>query len=190
MVRRGSTVRVRQRALQKPSVMGFWFRIHLQFLECGTGMERFMEPSGQKRPAREPRRRTAERLEAARHNAEIGQPGLCFSAYGHKFGINHLVGLGANRRRAGRVDGARQYRQRENTMGMESRPNSRRSSMRSPSTRSTCSAWAGLRSGRARVTPSRRFVARSSSSQLWRPLWSLQVGAFSDSLQFSATQPA
>src|SRR5205807_1754190 len=23
------------------------------------------------------------------HNAEIGQPGLCFSAYGHKFGINH-----------------------------------------------------------------------------------------------------
>jgi len=24
-----------------------------------------------------------------RHNAEIGQPGLCFSAYGHKFGINH-----------------------------------------------------------------------------------------------------
>src|SRR5213594_1662362 len=59
-----------------------------------------------------------------RHNAEIGQPGLCFSAYGHKFGINHLVGLGANRRRAGRVDGTRQYRQRENTMGMESRPNS------------------------------------------------------------------
>jgi len=26
-----------------------------------------------------------------RHNAEIGQPGLCFSAYGHKFGINHLA---------------------------------------------------------------------------------------------------
>src|SRR5437762_1477925 len=25
-----------------------------------------------------------------RHDAEIGQPGLCFSAYGHKFGINHL----------------------------------------------------------------------------------------------------
>src|SRR3954454_22484274 len=25
-----------------------------------------------------------------RHNAEIGQPGLCYSAYGHKFGINHL----------------------------------------------------------------------------------------------------
>jgi len=24
-------------------------------------------------------------------NAEIGQPGLCFSAYGHKFGINHLA---------------------------------------------------------------------------------------------------
>src|SRR6266496_3911389 len=28
-----------------------------------------------------------------RHNAEIGQPGLCFSAYGHKFGINHLASL-------------------------------------------------------------------------------------------------
>ncbi len=28
-----------------------------------------------------------------RHNAEIGQPGLCFSAYGHKFGINHLAPL-------------------------------------------------------------------------------------------------
>ena len=27
-----------------------------------------------------------------RQNAEIGQPGLCFSAYGRKFGINHLVG--------------------------------------------------------------------------------------------------
>src|SRR5213076_746647 len=26
-----------------------------------------------------------------RHNAEIGQPGLCLSAYGHKFGINHLI---------------------------------------------------------------------------------------------------
>jgi len=25
-----------------------------------------------------------------RHNAEIGQPGLCFSAYGHKFGINQI----------------------------------------------------------------------------------------------------
>src|SRR5207245_2434142 len=29
-----------------------------------------------------------------RHNAEIGQPGRCFSAYGHKFGINHLEGKG------------------------------------------------------------------------------------------------
>src|SRR5213078_4767971 len=34
-----------------------------------------------------------------RHNAEIGQPGLCFSAYGHKFGINHLA-LAATRLRA------------------------------------------------------------------------------------------
>src|SRR5881396_1720115 len=72
-----------------------------------------------------------------RHNAEIGQPGLCFSAYGHKFGINHLVGLGANRRRAGRVDGARQYRRRENTMGMESRPNSDYTRTWSPPARSS-----------------------------------------------------
>jgi hypothetical protein len=28
-----------------------------------------------------------------RHNAEIGQPGLYFSPYGHKFGINHLGAL-------------------------------------------------------------------------------------------------
>src|SRR3989441_9915227 len=33
-----------------------------------------------------------------RHNAEIGQPGLCFSAYGHKFGINHLTVLGGHSR--------------------------------------------------------------------------------------------
>src|SRR5206468_10533378 len=32
----------------------------------------------------------ARRRRRLRHNAEIGQPGLCFSAYGHKFGINHL----------------------------------------------------------------------------------------------------
>src|SRR5881392_4084239 len=25
-----------------------------------------------------------------RHNAEIGQPGLCFRSYGHKFRIKHL----------------------------------------------------------------------------------------------------
>src|SRR5438876_9231518 len=30
-----------------------------------------------------------------RHTAEIGHPGLCFSAYGHKFGINHLRRRGA-----------------------------------------------------------------------------------------------
>ena len=28
-----------------------------------------------------------------RHNAEFGQPPVCFSAYGHKFGINHLAWL-------------------------------------------------------------------------------------------------
>src|SRR6266540_2989534 len=55
MVRRGSTVRVRQRALQKPRMTGFLFRIDLQVLERGAGMEPFMEPSGRKRGRREPR---------------------------------------------------------------------------------------------------------------------------------------
>src|SRR5215218_1698864 len=36
-----------------------------------------------------------------RHNAEIGQPGLCFSAYGHKFGINHLAPRLAHRHPSG-----------------------------------------------------------------------------------------
>src|SRR3954468_5087359 len=48
MVRRGSTVRVRQRALQKPRIRGFLFRINLQVRELGAGMEPFMEPSGRK----------------------------------------------------------------------------------------------------------------------------------------------
>src|SRR5437773_7019122 len=40
-----------------------------------------------------------------RHNAEIGQPGLCFSAYGHKFGINHLVvSLRSSHARTGSAD--------------------------------------------------------------------------------------
>jgi hypothetical protein len=56
MVRRGSTVRVRQRALQKPRITGFLFRIDLQVLERGAGMEPFMEPSGRKRRPRKPRR--------------------------------------------------------------------------------------------------------------------------------------
>jgi hypothetical protein len=46
MVRRGSTVRVRQRALQKRCTWRFFFRIDLQILEREAGMEPFMEPSG------------------------------------------------------------------------------------------------------------------------------------------------
>jgi hypothetical protein len=46
MVRRGSTVRVRQRALQKPRSRGFFVQIHLHSLHCGQGMELFMELSG------------------------------------------------------------------------------------------------------------------------------------------------
>jgi hypothetical protein len=46
MVRRGSTVRVRQRALQKPRSRGFLVQIHLHSFHCGQGMELFMELSG------------------------------------------------------------------------------------------------------------------------------------------------
>src|SRR6266516_5214290 len=50
MVRRGSTVRVRQRALQKPRITGLFASIDLlQVLERGAGMEPFIEPSGRKR---------------------------------------------------------------------------------------------------------------------------------------------
>ncbi len=48
MVRRGSTARVRQRALQKTRKTGFPFRIDLQVVELDPGMEPFMEPSGRK----------------------------------------------------------------------------------------------------------------------------------------------
>ena len=46
MVRRGSTVRVRQRALQKPRSRGFFVQIYLHSLHCAQGMELFMELSG------------------------------------------------------------------------------------------------------------------------------------------------
>src|SRR5437763_10951528 len=50
MVRRGSTVRVRQRALQKPRIMGLFVSDRdLQVLERGAGMEPFREPLGRKR---------------------------------------------------------------------------------------------------------------------------------------------
>jgi hypothetical protein len=39
MVRRGSTVRVRQRALQKPRKTGFFFRMHLHDPQRAVGME-------------------------------------------------------------------------------------------------------------------------------------------------------
>jgi hypothetical protein len=46
MVRRGSTVRVRQRALQNPRKSGFIFRVDLHALQYAVGMEPFMELSG------------------------------------------------------------------------------------------------------------------------------------------------
>src|SRR5690242_11391277 len=45
MVRRGSTVRVRQRALQKPRFSGFYFRIDLHRIQYAPVMEPFMELS-------------------------------------------------------------------------------------------------------------------------------------------------
>jgi len=38
-----------------------------------------------------------------RHNAEIGQPGLCFSAHGHKFGILKRAGVDVGRDRVKRL---------------------------------------------------------------------------------------
>ena len=46
MSRRWSTVRVRQRALQKPRIRGFFLNADLQNPQCAAGMEPFMEPSG------------------------------------------------------------------------------------------------------------------------------------------------
>jgi hypothetical protein len=49
MVRRGSTVRVRQRALQKRRKSRFLFGENLHDLQRAVGMEPFMEPSGSER---------------------------------------------------------------------------------------------------------------------------------------------
>jgi hypothetical protein len=46
MVRRGSAVRVRQRALEKPRKTAFFCQPYFQNVACGAGMEPFMEPSG------------------------------------------------------------------------------------------------------------------------------------------------
>jgi hypothetical protein len=48
MVRRGATVRVRKRALQRPRKSGFLFPQALHDLQCAVGVEPFMEPSGRK----------------------------------------------------------------------------------------------------------------------------------------------
>ena len=48
MVRRGSTVRIRQRALQKPRKRAFLLRDDLQNRQRAVGMEPFMEPSDRK----------------------------------------------------------------------------------------------------------------------------------------------
>jgi hypothetical protein len=49
MVRRGSTVRVRQRALQKPCKSGLCLEVELQELQRALGMEPFMELSDRRR---------------------------------------------------------------------------------------------------------------------------------------------
>ncbi len=54
MVRRGSTVRVRQRALQKLRNRGFFCRRNMHELQRGVGMEPFMERSGRERVDRTP----------------------------------------------------------------------------------------------------------------------------------------
>jgi hypothetical protein len=51
MVRRGSTVRVRQRALQKRRKSRFFVQIDLLLVERAVGMEPVMEPSDSIGPA-------------------------------------------------------------------------------------------------------------------------------------------
>jgi hypothetical protein len=46
LVKRGSTVRVRQRALQKPAKRRFFSRVHLRDPQRAVGMEPVMEPAG------------------------------------------------------------------------------------------------------------------------------------------------
>src|SRR5579862_3078441 len=52
MVRRGSTVRVRQRALQNPRSRGFFVQRDLQAQQRAVGMEPFMELSRRERSLR------------------------------------------------------------------------------------------------------------------------------------------
>jgi hypothetical protein len=49
MVRRGSTVRVRQRALEKRANRRLFFPLHLRTCQRASGMEPFMEPPGSER---------------------------------------------------------------------------------------------------------------------------------------------
>src|ERR671935_2263822 len=67
MVRRGSTVRVRQRALQKRCKAALLFRENLHDLQPAIGMEPFMEPSGSERALK--RRKWTHSQESARPNS-------------------------------------------------------------------------------------------------------------------------
>jgi hypothetical protein len=72
MVRRGSTVRVRQRALQKPRSRGLFCRIDLHLVECGAGMEPFMGAFRSKTPSAN---RTFLGLRYKRPGADISSSG-------------------------------------------------------------------------------------------------------------------
>ena len=81
MVKRGSPVRVRQRALQKPPRWRLFCRRHLHELQYAVGMEPFMEPSGSERApqASENRRirRKDRRMAPSRHEQdELDSPVL------------------------------------------------------------------------------------------------------------------
>jgi hypothetical protein len=79
MVRRGSTVRVRQRALQKPRIRGFSFRYHLQNQQRAVGLEPFLEPSGRKRPWERDRFGQTLRQDAAGKRASTESVEACAS---------------------------------------------------------------------------------------------------------------
>jgi hypothetical protein len=90
MVRRGSTVRVRQRALQKPCKARRSVQVDLQMLQCAVGMEPFMELSGP--------RTTAITTHSAPNPGAVGGGGrrpkpVATSAEGRKRESSHGRGL-------------------------------------------------------------------------------------------------
>ena len=90
MVRRGSTVRVRQRALQNPRTRGFFVQDDLLFVARAVGMEPFMELSS--------KRGRAELSARPLVVAQLRQVPLCFFALHSSQSFPSRAGSTSNRR--------------------------------------------------------------------------------------------